>query len=59
MNGAAEYHRFPTPEQRAAFCEAYLRECGAPHDADAVSALVAEAQKFVLANHWYVHETYM
>lgn len=51
MNGVPEYERFPTSEQQRAFCSAYLLE--AVGDDSGVEALLAESNKFVLANHWY------
>jgi ethanolamine kinase len=53
-NGVCQYERFPTAEQRTAFCQAYVAQRGGGAvDDDAVRALVCEAQRFVLVNHWY------
>lgn len=49
--GEPDYSAFPTPAQQEAFCAAYLTETQG--SADGTSELVAEASKFVLANHWY------
>jgi thiamine kinase-like enzyme len=50
MNGVPVYADFPTPEKQLVFCERYLAAAGGGGDA---AALNEEANKFVLANHWY------
>lgn len=52
-NGVCEYDRFPSSEQRTAFCRAYLEQLGRDSNDAAVAVLVAESQRFVLVNHWY------
>ena len=50
-DGEPDYSAFPTAAQQEAFCAAYLTE--AQGSADGTAELVAEASKFVLADHWY------
>ena len=52
-NGVCEYDRFPSAEQQAAFCHAYLTELMDTVTEKDVAALVQEARRFVLVNHWY------
>ena len=55
MNGVCEYQRFPADLAQMKFCKAYLNEQNKVTDTsdNEAKALVNEANKFVLLNHWF------